>query len=59
MAKKEYKPKKDLITTITGTVFTAATAAAPFYPQYAMHFAAAQAIAGALFAMYAKDKEKE
>ena len=32
MAKKEYKPKKDLITTITGTVFTAATAAAPFYP---------------------------
>ena len=48
--------KKDQITTITGAVAAAATAAAPFFPQYAMQIAAVQAVSMALWAYFSKDK---
>jgi len=57
--KKEYKPKKNLLTSIPGAVFAGATAAAPFFPQYSMEIAAAQAISGALWAFFSKQIEKE
>jgi len=41
---KKKKQTKDLKTTITGSIFTAAVAAAPFFPEYAMYAAAAQAV---------------
>jgi hypothetical protein len=59
MKPKEYKPKKDKITTIAGAVAAGATAAQPFFPQYSMQIAAAQAISMALWAYFSKDKEKE
>lgn len=57
--KKEYKPKKDFITTTAGAVAAGATAAAPFFPQYAMQIAAAQAIAMSIWAFFSRDKAKE
>lgn len=51
------KKHKDLKTTITGTIFTSAVAAAPFFPQYAGQFAVVQAVSGALMAYFAKDAE--
>jgi hypothetical protein len=56
--KTAKKPKsRDLKTTIAGSVFTAAVAAAPFFPQYAAYAAAAQVVSGALMAFYAKDRK--
>jgi hypothetical protein len=51
------KKQKDLKTTITGTIFTSAVAAAPFFPEYAAGFAVVQAVSGALMAFFAKDAE--
>ena len=51
------KKTKDLKTTIPGAVAAVSTAAAPFFPQYAMQIAAVQAISMALWAFFSKDKD--
>jgi hypothetical protein len=51
------KQKKDTKTTISGTIFTSAVAAAPFFPEYAAGFAVVQAVSGALMAFFAKDAD--
>ena len=51
------RKQKDMKTTIAGSAVAVATAAAPFFPQYATQIQAAQAIAMALFAYFAKDAE--
>lgn len=48
---------KNLKTTIPGAVAAVVTAAAPFFPQYAIQIAAVQAISMALWAFFSKDKE--
>ena len=57
--KKKIDPKKDLKTTVPGAVFAGATAAAPFFPQYALQIAVAQAISGALWAFFSKQVDPE